>query len=73
MSYFSSYFSFILTTKDINKILLSLMLVLAIINPFTFEGFILELIILGIFYKQYKLYCKECKLKSTKYGLSNLV
>ncbi len=55
-----------------NKILLTLSLLLVIINPFTFEGFILELVMCGIFYKQYREYCKICKPKSVKYGLTNL-
>lgn len=57
----------------INKILLALLLLLVIINPFTFEGFILELVMCCIFYKQYRLYCKFCKPKSKKYEILDLL
>lgn len=52
----------------INKILLGLSVLLAIVNPFTIEGFIIELIMCGLFYKQYKTYCKDCKPKYNKYS-----
>ena len=56
-----------------NKILLALSLLLVIVNPFTLEGFIVELAMCGLFYKQYRNYCKKCKPKSVKYGLTNIV
>ena len=61
-----------------NKILLTLSLLLAIVNPFTLEGFILELVMCGIFYKQYSLYCKKCKPRNkvsdtiSNYGLMDM-
>lgn len=56
-----------------NKILLALSLLLVIVNPFTFEGFIVELVMCGLFYKQYKSYCKKCRPKSKKYEILDLL
>lgn len=52
-----------------NKLLIVLTPLLIILNPFTPEGFIVELVMCGIFYKQYREYCKKCKPKSIRYGL----
>ena len=55
--------------KTNNKIMLGLSTLFILISPFTLEGFILELILLGMFYKQYRLYCKKCRPKQVKYDI----
>lgn len=64
--------------KTNNIILLGLSSLFILISPFTLEGFVLEIFVSGIFYKQYRNYCKECKPKTkvsdtiSNYGLVDM-